>query len=266
MQIQDVIKKTGTPVPDIIHTPIENEFERRSSSQTYEMNSTVRGMTIDSIEARNALTSSLPQQPTNIEAETYDIMNALDEKGMLVNPQYFAQTGQRRGFMYHYTDAKGRATKIVFESGIYATNDPWLVSRINADIARQGGISAYVANISASSYNDIVLQARSYRAMSNGMASSNSGNAHKIAAEEEKANMKAMLEDQKRMIADLQNQITGNNARSATANPTNKIAASFARTEEDKANSAIRAQEAAETNNLLGALLSKPADPITAGA
>jgi hypothetical protein len=266
MQIQDIVKKTGTPLSDIIHTPIENEFERRSSSQTFEMNSTVRGMTIDSSEAKQAMMASLPPQPAQVEDETKAIMNALDEKGMLVNPQYFAQTGQRRGFMYHYTDAKGRATKIVFESGIYATNDPWLVNRLNADIARIGGISAYIANISASTYNDIVLQARSYRSMAAGMAGSNSGNAHKLQAEQEKASLKAQLEAQKLMIADLQNQITGNNTRSAAikANHSATIGINFARTDEDKANSKIRAEEAAETNKLLGDLMGKRAE-VAAG-
>jgi uncharacterized membrane-anchored protein YhcB (DUF1043 family) len=255
--IADIISRGNSPVPEISFNLEGAEMERRSSSANYEIHGTRRGPTVDSPEAAIALSANLPKQPDQVDAEATELMNALDSAGMLVNPQYFAQTGNRRGFTYHYINAKQHNDSIKFESGVYVTNDPWLVRKLNEDISRVNGIGSYVNNISAATYNNIVIQARSYRAMASGMAGSNVGNAHKMAADQEREALKAMLEDQKRQIAELQNQLTGHTARTATAQP--NAAKNFGRTDADRAVTAQRIEDTAQTGAMLSNLLAPDA-------
>jgi hypothetical protein len=251
--LQSIIAKANTAVGEPTLNIDGGAMEHRKGDSTFEITSSIRGPTINSPEAISLLRANLPADPYEIDVEAIELMEQLAPNGTLVNPQYFAQTANRRGFTYHYINAKGHNESIKFESGVYVTHDPWLVNKLNSDIARQSGLSAHIANISASTYNDMVLQARAYRAMAGGMTGSNQGSAHKMAAEAEKQAMIALLADQKRQISELQNQVTGNNARTATADT--NITAKFQRTSEDRAVSAQRVVENSNTQAMLTNIL-----------
>jgi hypothetical protein len=254
MTLQSIIAKANTAVPEVVFNVEGNGMEHRKGDSTFEITSSIRGPTLDSVDSLKLLKSNLPAQPYEIDAETKELMTAIGPDGMLVNPQYFAQTANRRGFVYHYINSKGHNDSIKFESGVYVTHDPWLVEKLNFDISRQMGLSAHIANISASTYNDIVVQARSYRAMAAGMSNSSQGSAHKMAAEAEKEAMKALLEDQKRQIAELTNIVTGNTSRTATA--ASQVAKVFERTDEDRANIATRVADNNAAKEMFTNLLS----------
>ena len=195
----------GTPEGVPINPPIDDNgnviMASRFNDGIGEIKSSPLSPTIDSPEAINLEKSTLPQRPpaNEIVKEMMDKTDPDDDTKYLY-ARYFAQTGNRAGFQYGYTDANGRNTVVVFERGLLMTTDKALVNALMTDITRVGGIGAWVESVSEQHYTELVNKAEEFKTLTQGMAGSELMNPHKLQRDQHLAKLQATIEAQQATI------------------------------------------------------------------
>ncbi len=135
--------------------------------------------------------------------EVINLLTELDpnDKDKFRNPRYFIQLARRRGFRYHYTDAKGKNQIAAFDTGVFVTFDRALVYQLSEDIKRPDGISHIVAEVSADNYTKIAQTAKQYSHIAGtAMVSSDAANPAAATNRTEMDALRRTIADQQKTI------------------------------------------------------------------
>lgn len=243
--LENVISKAGSATEGAEPIKLDAEGQpplvARSQDANFELKSTTPMPTIESPSAAADNLKGLPtaaQNETDDEAIT-DLMAEVDptDVRLFKQPRYYAQTGQRRGFMYTYRNYEGVDTTLRFEQGVYVTHDRALCKALDADIKRAMGIAPYIMNITVANYKELMRNANSFLKMRSGMNSSSDGDAHKLQREQNEKNMRDLIDKQVAEIDKLKAEIAKQGG--AGAPTTIKGTDHVYREERDTANAAV---------------------------
>lgn len=165
--INSIITNRGMPLPEINAKDDILQAQDRLINENVTHKSDFTGFTVADSRAIAAERGTLPTATPDEVSFARQMMTGVDDLDptLYKNLAYFAQTGNKSGFIYSCRNTRDEEIDVTFETGLFVTRERRVVDQIRFDIERAGGIGPYVQEISAKVYSDIAASAERYRAL-----------------------------------------------------------------------------------------------------
>lgn len=223
--VSDIVRNAGKPLDDVPNTQRLDEsgqkpetVARRNDGDIIHRSTPDAPMVVDGSSKQISSTAekqelgTLPQAKHTNDEQVDEIINKVDpdNPGHYKHPRYYAQTGNRRGFIYTWRDPKGIDRKTVFETGLVVSTEMAFCQAIEGDIKRSGGIGHIVREVTRAHYEELMNSANRFAHIRANGGMSNTIDADPIAAAKiaENNQLKAQIAEMQRELDALQGKKT----------------------------------------------------------